>query len=68
MAMEILTVVQQTVAAWAQAGKNLADEQLIITGDSAQERVILDKLERIRRLQHQVEFAITDLEETETLA
>jgi len=53
---------KSTADTWAQVGKSLAGELLLKAGDSTDPLEVHDELQRIKRLQNQIDFAISDLE------
>jgi hypothetical protein len=61
-ALDTFTLLSQIVGAWIQAGKTMVDEQLLSTGETVQDKGRGDDLQRVKRFQNQIDFAISDLE------
>lgn len=53
-----------TVDAWAQVGKTLANDGLLVKAEATVERELRDDLQRIKRLVYQVDLAISELDES----
>jgi potassium efflux system protein len=52
----------ELVDAWAEVGKILTSEQLLVTAQSTEEKEIQDKIQRVNRLKNHIDFAISELE------
>lgn len=63
-ALATFTEMKQMAGTWAQVARSLADDRLLKKGESAKELTVRDELQRIKRLQSQIDFAIAELEET----
>lgn len=64
MALATFREMQTMSRMWAQVAKSLADDRLLKTGESAKELAISDELQRIKRLQSRIDFAISEMEDS----
>jgi small-conductance mechanosensitive channel len=53
---------KRTIDTWAQFAQSKAGDRLLVPGDSSDPLVLRDEFQRIKRLQHQIDFAVSDLE------